>query len=94
MRYLAAAFNARNRVDLNHVTNPAARAQLSNMHSEATNLKLDSCTRRPQGDYQCTFSHEFPPSDATRGPDAGHAVFLVGPALTPGWYMTVFVSCG
>ncbi len=23
----------------------------------------------------------------------GHAMFLVGPADTPGWYMTVFESC-
>jgi hypothetical protein len=93
MRYLAAAFNAKNIVDLDHVTNPAARTQLNDMHSMATNLKLDYCNRRPEGDYQCTFSHEYPSSDTTRGPDPGHAVFLVGPASTPGWYMTVYVSC-
>jgi hypothetical protein len=93
MRYLAAAFNAKNIVDLDHVTNPAARAQLNDMHSMATNLKLDYCNRQTAGDYQCTFNHEYPASDTTRGPDPGHAVFLVGPASTPGWYMTVYVSC-
>jgi hypothetical protein len=93
MTYLAAAFNARNIVDLNHVTNPAARAQLNDMHSMAVDLKLDYCTRRPEGDYKCTFTHEYPTTDKTRGPNPGHAVFLVGPALTPGWYMTVYESC-
>lgn len=93
MTYLAAAYNANNRIDLNHVTNPAARAQLNNMHSMAVNLKLNHCTRRPEGDYECTFDHQYPSSDTTRGPDPGHAVFLVGPATTSGWYMTVYESC-
>jgi hypothetical protein len=93
MVYLAAAFNERNVVDLDHVTNPSARAQLDAMHSMAVDLKLAYCTRRPEGDYQCTFNHEYPPTDKTRGPDPGHAVFLVGPAATPGWYMTVYESC-
>ncbi len=93
MTYLAAAYNAKNTVDLNHVTNPAARAQLNHMHSMAVNLKLDHCIRRPEGDYECTFDHQFPSSDRTRGPDPGRAVFLVGPAATPGWYMTVYESC-
>jgi hypothetical protein len=93
MVYLAAAFNERNVVDLDHVTNPGARAQLNSMHSMAVDLKLDYCTRQPAGDYQCTFDHKYPSTDKTRGPDPGHAVFLVGPAATPGWYMTVYESC-
>ncbi len=32
------------------------------------------------------------PTDGGVAP-GGHAVFLVGPADTPGWYMTVFESC-
>ena len=98
MTYLAAAWNSNNTVELDHVTNPSARAQLANMHTEATNLQLDSCNPRPgQGDYVCTFSHSYPSgfSSVTKDPGGkGQAVFLVGPATTPGWYMTVFQSCG
>jgi hypothetical protein len=93
MTYLAAAWNDNNIVDLDHVTNPAARAQLSAMHSMAVNLALQSCTRNPPGDYTCTFTHNYPPNYKGGKPGHGHAVFLVGPALTPGWYMTVYESC-
>ncbi len=93
MTYLAAAWNAHNVVDLDHVTNPAARAQLTAMHSMAVNLKLQSCKRNPPGDYTCTFTHNYPPTYKGGKPGHGHAVFLVGPALTPGWYMTVYESC-
>jgi hypothetical protein len=95
MTYLAAAWNSHDIVDLDHVTNPAARAQLVAMHSEAVNLRLDHCTGRPQGDYLCYFNHDYPASTATTLPGGqGQMVVLVGPARTPGWYMTVFVSCG
>src|SRR5580698_6065666 len=93
MVYLAAAWNENNVVDLDHVTNPAARDQLSAMHSMAVNLKLQSCTRNPPGDYTCTFTHNYPPTYKGGKSGHGHAVFLVGPALTPGWYMTVYESC-
>jgi hypothetical protein len=95
MTYLATAWNTNDVVWLRHVTNPAARAQLDAMHSEAVNLRLDHRDRRPQGDNACTFRHDYPAATATTMPGGiGEAVFLVGPALTPGWYMTVFQSCG
>lgn len=96
MQYLAAAWNANDLVSLRHVTNPAARAQLDALHSEAVNLRLDHCDARVgQGDYICYFHHDYPPNTPTTIPGGiGRAVFLVGPAATPGWYMTVFQSCG
>ncbi|MHB8467483.1 MAG: hypothetical protein ACYDH6_00815 [Acidimicrobiales bacterium] len=95
MTYLAAAWNANDLVSLRHVTNPAARAQLDAMHSEAINLRLDHCTKRPEGDYECTFRHDYPAATPTTMPGGvGEAAFLVGPADTPGWYMTVFEHCG
>jgi hypothetical protein len=93
MTYLAAAWNANDTTALRHVTNPAARDALDAMHSEAVNLRLDHCDRRPEGDYLCYFRHDYPAGTATAQP-GGQAVFLVGPALTPGWYMTVLQSCG
>jgi hypothetical protein len=92
MTYLAVAWNDNDLVSLGHVTNPAARSELNAMHSEATNLRLTNCVRRPQGDYQCFFAHDYPAALHKTG--TGQAIFLVGPALTPGWYMTVFESCG
>jgi TolB protein len=95
MTYLAAAWNSGDIRDLDYVTNPAARSQLQAMHDEAVNLRLDHCDQRPQGDYICYFSHDYPPGTTTTLPrGVGQAVFLAGPALTPGWYMTVFQSCG
>ena len=99
MRYLAAAWNANDLDDLKHVTDPAARDQLNGMHSEAIALALDHCVRRPAGDYDCFFTHEFPNDEVRQREDAdgdgiGHAEFLVGPADRPGWYMTVYVGCG
>ncbi len=96
MTYLAAAWNTNNTAELDHVTNPAARAQLDQMHNEAVNLRLDHCTLRPGvGDYICSFNHDYPSgTSTTMAGGVGQAVFLVGPADTPGWYMTVFQSCG
>jgi hypothetical protein len=97
MTYLADAWNADDVVSLKHVTDPSARDELNAMHSVATNLRLDSCEKNPEGDYTCTFDHDYPPHASTTvemdDPHTGHAVFLVGPADTPGWYMTVFESC-
>ena len=94
MAYLAAAWNANDLVSLKHVTNPAARAQLDDMHMEASNLRLDRCQANPAGDYTCYFKHDYPPGYAVPPGAPGEAVFLVGPADIPGWYMTVFQSCG
>ena len=94
MRYLTSAWNRNDIVELKHVTDPSARVQLNAMHSEATNLKLTSCTKRPQGDYDCIFSHDFPAGYQHPKKSVGEAEFIVGPADTPGWYMTVFQHCG
>ncbi|MCU1373877.1 MAG: hypothetical protein JWO68_1163 [Actinomycetia bacterium] len=89
MTYLAAAWNADDVVSLRHVTDPSARAELDAMHEVATNLELDHCDAN-EGDYTCHFSHDHPDSVTE---STGEAVFVVGPADTPGWYMTVFESC-
>ena len=97
MRYLAAAWNRRDLVSLKHVTDPAARERLDEMHSEAINLQLDRCTlNKDRGDYECFFDHDYPASypAASRNPKGGQAEFTVGPADRPGWYMTYFVACG
>lgn len=94
MRYLAAAWNRGDVASLKHVTDPAARGRLNEMHSEATNLKLHHCTfTKARGDYECYFTHDFP---AGYKSETGHgtAEFTVGPADRPGWYMTYFVDCG
>jgi hypothetical protein len=94
MTYLAEAWNADDQVSLRHVTNPAARGELDAMHSEATNLQLDRCElNEGVGDYTCTFTHDYPATHPSAG-EHGEAVFLAGPADKPGWYMTVFESCG
>jgi hypothetical protein len=91
MRYLTTAWNRNDYVALCHVTTADARGQLNGMHTEAINLRLNHCTRQPAGDYQCYFDHDFPASRHKTG--LGHSNFLVGPARTPGWYMTYFESC-
>jgi hypothetical protein len=94
MRYLADAWNRGDLVSLKHVTDPAARAELDDMHREATNLKLHHCTfTKSRGDYECYFTHDFPVGYKS---ETGHgtAEFTVGPADRPGWYMTYFVDCG
>jgi hypothetical protein len=98
MRFLADAWNRDDLVSLKHVTNPAARDELDAMHGVATNLQLKRCDKNPIGDYTCFFAHDYPVRPSTTAPlshhgDRGEAVFLVGPADTPGWYMTVFESC-
>ena len=93
MTYLASAWNRNDLTELGYVTNPPARAALADMHSDATNLRLNHCTARTVGDYTCYFDHDFLPGTAPGPGDAGQAVFIVAPAGTPGWYMTVFESC-
>jgi hypothetical protein len=97
MRYLADAWNRNDLVSLKHVTDPSARDELDAMHGVAVNLRLNHCDQNV-GDYTCHFDHDYPPHPSTTMPLAhqgqtGEAVFLVGPADTPGWYMTVFESC-
>lgn len=96
MVYLASAWNRRDLVELKHVTDPDARARLDLMHDEATDLKLDRCTRDDKrGDYECFFTHGFPKGyKSEHGATVGTAEFTVGPALKPGWYMTYFIDCG
>ena len=97
MRYLAAAWNANDLVSLKHVTDPSARDQLNNMHGVATNLRLNHCDANPAGDYTCYFDHDYPVGvahdDMNDESGVGQAVFVAGPADTPGWYMTVFLTC-
>ena len=94
MTYLAAAWNSGNTVALDYVTTPAGRAGLVAMRAEAVDLRLDHCTERPQGDYLCYLDHgnPTPPNGAPQG-NSLPMVVLAAPAETPGWYMTVFVSC-
>jgi hypothetical protein len=98
MTYLTIAWNADDETDLKHVTDPSARDELDAMHQVATNLRLDRCEENVErGDYTCYFDHDYPPHASTtmamEDMTTGHAVFTVGPADTPGWYMTVLESC-
>ncbi len=94
MRYLATAWNNHDLVSLKHVTDPQARGALTDMYSEARDLRLDHCTfTKTRGDYECFFTHGFPKGYQSHGP-VGTAEFTVGPADRPGWYMTYFVDCG
>lgn len=85
-------------MSLKHATDPSARDELDAMHQVATNLRLDRCEfNADPGDYTCYFDHDFPAHASTTlpvdDPQMGHAVFTVGPADTPGWYITVLESC-
>ena len=93
MRYLAAAWNRRDWQRLCHVTNPNARRLLAEMHSEAVNLRLDRCNSSPGGTYICILTHDYPAS-MHRGRRHGQAFFDAAPADTPGWYMSIFETCG
>jgi hypothetical protein len=94
MAYLASAWNRNDQTELGYVTNPAARDALSAMRTDAVNLRLDHCDPRTgAGDYICYFKHDFLPGTAPSPGAVGQAVFLAGPAGTPGWYMTVFETC-
>jgi hypothetical protein len=93
MRYLARAWNRHDTAALKHVTDPSARYELEQMRTEAVNLRLNYCVKQKAGDYECFFKHDFP--KGYKGKERrGVAQFVVGPALRPGWYMTVFESCG
>ncbi|MDQ1703819.1 MAG: hypothetical protein QOF18_185 [Frankiaceae bacterium] len=93
MTYLAAAWNRGDLDALCHVTNPNARFLLNDMHSEANHLRLQRCRAGAlDGMLLCVFTHGYPASMHKHG--IGHAYFDVGPADTPGWYMTVYEGCG
>ncbi|HEX6675230.1 MAG TPA: hypothetical protein VF486_09415 [Actinomycetes bacterium] len=94
MRYLASAYNRIDMVELKHVTTPQGRAALLSMRPFAVNLQLLGCKANSgRGDYQCTFSHDYPA--AMHKPGKGSpAIFTVAPADRVGWYMTVLESCG
>jgi hypothetical protein len=94
MRYLASAYNRIDMVELKHVTTPQGRAALLDMRPLAVNLQLLGCKANSgRGDYDCTFSHDYPA--AMHKPGKGSpAIFTVAPADRVGWYMTVLESCG
>ena len=94
MRYLTDAWNRGDVTSLKHVTDPSARDLLNDMHREAMNLKLASCTRLDEGDYECVFTHDYPVGYAGNRMDQGKAWMRVGPATRSGWYMTVYEGCG
>jgi hypothetical protein len=92
MTYLASAWNRNDLEALCKVSNPNARFELQQMHREAVNLRLVSCTSIAPGSYTCKFRHDYPKHMHKSG--TGHAVFDVGAADNPGYYMTVFEGCG
>jgi len=92
MTYLASAWNRNDLAELCQVTNPNARFELEQMHREAVNLRLVSCMSIAVGSYTCKFRHDYPAHMHKSG--TGHAVFDVGAADNPGYYMTVFEGCG
>jgi hypothetical protein len=94
MRYLTAAYNRNDVAALRSVTTPKARVALLEMRHEAVNLRLKSCERQPDGDYECQFSHDYPKSMPRTPQRRGAAIFLAGPAHKQGWYMTVLEECG
>lgn len=93
MTYLADAWNAGDMSEVDQVSNPPGRAALEAMSREAIDLRLDNCTKRPEGDYLCYFDHDRESGGAVTAAKR-QMVFLVGPAGTPGWYLTVIEACG
>jgi hypothetical protein len=100
MTYLTAAWNSNNVRELDYVTDPAGREQMNSMASLMVNLRFDSCTQNPAGDYTCYFTHDIAKStSSTTYPNPnnyppGEAVFTVAPAAGPGWYLTEVEHCG
>jgi hypothetical protein len=100
MSYLANAWNSGNVQEIDYVTDPSGRNQMDSMAALMVNLKFESCTENPAGDYTCYFSHDITPSVSPstypnpQGYPAGEAVFTVAPAVQPGWYLTDVIHCG
>jgi hypothetical protein len=59
--YLATTWNAGDDEALHHITNDDSRAQLADMRTFADDLRLETCTKDPDGAYTCTFDHGFLP---------------------------------
>ncbi len=100
MTYLAAAWNSNNVEDVDWVTDPSGRQELDSMASLMVNLKFKNCTLNPTNDYTCYFTHDITPTTSPTtypnpgGYPPGEAVFTVGPADAPGWYLTDVIHCG
>jgi hypothetical protein len=100
MHYLASAWNSGNVQEIDYVTDPAGRQQMDSMAAQMVNLRFDTCSQNPAGDYTCYFTHDIAASDSsTTYPNPmnyppGEAVFTVAPAATPGWYLTEVIHCG
>ena len=62
------------------------------MHSEAVNLRLESCSPGGHGSYLCHFAHDYPRSLHLKG--HGAADMQVAPAMRYGWYMSALLECG
>jgi hypothetical protein len=73
---------------------------MNSMASDMVNLQFENCTANPTGDYTCYFMHNITPTtSSTTYPNPnnyppGEAVFTVGPATGPGWYLTDVIHCG
>jgi hypothetical protein len=100
MQYLAQAWNSGNVQEVDYVTDPAGRSQMNSMASAMVNLQFDNCSANLTGDYTCFFTHDIAPTtSSTTYPNPnnyppGEAVFTVGPASGPGWYLTYVEHCG
>lgn len=100
MVYLASAWNSGDVQKIDYVTDPNGRRQMDAMAAQMADLRFESCTQNPNGDYTCYFSHAIAPSTSPTtypnpaGYPPGEAVFTVAPATGPGWYLTYVVHCG
>lgn len=100
MAFLADAWNRGDVRGVDYVTNPAGRQQMDSMAAEMVDLRFESCTGNPAGDYTCYFRHDVAPSSSPTtypnpaGYPPGEAVFTVAPAAGPGWYLTYVIHCG
>jgi hypothetical protein len=93
MIYLASAYNRNDATALRAVTTPKSYRELTQMRSEAVNLRLQSCRLdRGHGDYICSFRHDYPASLHQSG--HGASQMLIAPALNPGWYLYGVLDCG
>ncbi|MEP7054214.1 MAG: hypothetical protein ABI912_03105 [Actinomycetota bacterium] len=95
MRYLARAYNRHDDARLRHVTTPDARRDLEAMRAVATNLRLDHCTRSPNGMAFCTFTHDYPSATPGMPPQHGGSADLrVAPVRRSGWVAKGEIGCG
>lgn len=88
-QYFAAAANHDDMTALHQVTTPAAFRALMEMRAEARDVQAQSCTATGRGDYSCLLRYRYP-----HAPGRGQWNVIVAPAITPGWYVYGFLSCG